>query len=113
MNHNLDYALQKNGHRTENGETRKSHTILQTVAGVAGNVLEWYDFAVFGYFSDIISQVFFPPNQAGHAALAESFAVFGGAFLMRPGELVACFDAIAYPTVTNVVPIVSTNTPRS
>uniref|UniRef100_A0A6U6DIP3 Major facilitator superfamily (MFS) profile domain-containing protein n=1 Tax=Odontella aurita TaxID=265563 RepID=A0A6U6DIP3_9STRA len=59
-------------------------TLLQTIAGVAGNVLEWYDFAVFGYFGDIISEVFFPPDQAGHNALVESFAVFGGAFLMRP-----------------------------
>jgi MHS family proline/betaine transporter-like MFS transporter len=43
-----------------------------------------YDFAVFGYFSDVLSEVFFPPNQEGHAALVETFAVFGGAFLMRP-----------------------------
>ena len=42
-----------------------------------------YDFAVFGYFGDIIGDVFFPP-QAGHAAMVESFMVFGGAFLMRP-----------------------------
>ena len=34
--------------------------------------------------SDILSDVFFPPNQDGHAALVETFAVFGGAFLMRP-----------------------------
>mmetsp|Transcript_2143 Transcript_2143/g.3026 ORF Transcript_2143/g.3026 Transcript_2143/m.3026 type:complete len:546 (+) Transcript_2143:85-1722(+) len=59
------------------------HSLLQTIAGVAGNVLEWYDFAVFGFFGDIIADVFFPP-QAGHAALIESFAIFGGAFLMRP-----------------------------
>ena len=45
--------------------------------------MEWYDFAVFGFFGDIIGNVFFPP-QEGHAAMVESFAVFGGAFLMRP-----------------------------
>jgi len=45
-----------------------------------------YDFAVFGYFGDILGEVFFPPNQKGHSAMIESFAVFGGAFLMRPGE---------------------------
>ena len=39
-----------------------------------------YDFAVFGYFSDILGDVFFPPHQDGHAAIIESFAVFGGAF---------------------------------
>jgi len=43
-----------------------------------------YDFAVFGYFSDVLGEVFFPPNQAGNAATIESFVVFGGAFFMRP-----------------------------
>ena len=57
---------------------------IKTFAGLAGNILEWYDFAIFAYFSDILSDVFFPPNQEGHAALVETFAVFGGAFLMRP-----------------------------
>ncbi|GMI08723.1 hypothetical protein TrVE_jg9304 [Triparma verrucosa] len=59
-------------------------TISRTLAGLSGNILEWYDFAIFGYFSDIISKVFFPPNQTGHSALIESFAVFGGAFCARP-----------------------------
>ena len=27
------------------------------LAGVAGNVLEWYDFAVYGYFARIIAGV--------------------------------------------------------
>lgn len=45
-----------------------------------------YDFAVFGYFSDILSKVIFPPNQDGNAAIVESFVVFGGAFFVRPGE---------------------------
>jgi hypothetical protein len=58
---------------------------LETFAGVAGNVLEWYDFAVFGFFSDVIADVFFPP-QEGDDALMESFVVFGGAFLMRPSK---------------------------
>ncbi|CAB9498923.1 Putative proline/betaine transporter [Seminavis robusta] len=58
-----------------------------TVAGVMGNVLEWYDFALFGYFSDVIAQVFFPPSDNDdddHANLVKSFCIFGGAFLMRP-----------------------------
>lgn len=46
--------------------------------------MEWYDFAVFGYFSDILGDVFFPPDQAGDNALVESFLVFGTGFLMRP-----------------------------
>ena len=42
-----------------------------------------YDFALFGNLSDIISDVFFPP-QSGHTALIKTFAVFGLAFLARP-----------------------------
>ena len=68
-----------------------NRTTLATIAGVAGNVLEWYDFAIFGYFSDVIGDVFFPP-QSGHAALAQSFAVFGGAFLARPRKY--CWPAV-------------------
>jgi MHS family proline/betaine transporter-like MFS transporter len=56
---------------------------FQTIAGIAGNILEWYDFAVFGFFADVLGKVFFPPH-AGNTQLYESFAIFGGAFLMRP-----------------------------
>merc|ERR1719491_747982 len=64
--------------------THEEDSWTKTIAGVAGNVLEWYDFAVFGCFSDVLGAVFFPPNQDGHAQIVESFAVFGGAFFMRP-----------------------------
>ena len=68
---------------------RSSPSSLQTLASVAGNVLEWYDFAVFGFFDDIIGELFFPP-QEGDASTLEAFAVFGGAFIMRPSESVPC-----------------------
>ena len=45
--------------------------------------LEWFDFAVFGYFADTISVLFFPSSEPV-LALAETFAVFAGAFCMRP-----------------------------
>jgi len=51
----------------------------QTIAGVMGNVLEWYDFALFGFFSDVIADVFFPPSDDGNSDnLIKSFAVYGG-----------------------------------
>ena len=59
-----------------------SNETLQTVASVLGNVLEWYDFGIYGFFSDTIAQVFFPPG--GTHNLVFSYLVFGGAFLMRP-----------------------------
>eukprot|EP00585_Thalassiosira_rotula_P009650 CAMPEP_0196143550 /NCGR_PEP_ID=MMETSP0910-20130528/13588_1 /TAXON_ID=49265 /ORGANISM="Thalassiosira rotula, Strain GSO102" /LENGTH=482 /DNA_ID=CAMNT_0041405027 /DNA_START=145 /DNA_END=1593 /DNA_ORIENTATION=- len=57
---------------------------LQTIAGVLGTVLEWYDFAIYGYFSDTIAKVFFPPSNDGHDNLILSYLVFGSAFVMRP-----------------------------
>lgn len=53
------------------------------VAGVIGNVLEWYDFAVYGYFVPIISQLFFPAKTP-IVSLLLTFSVFGVGFVMRP-----------------------------
>ena len=65
----------------------KPESIANTVVGVMGNVLEWYDFALFGFFSDVIAQIFFPPEDnpsEEDANLVKSFVIFGSAFLMRP-----------------------------
>jgi len=62
----------------------ETHDIKASIAGVAGNILEWYDFATFGFFSDFISENFFPPDQDGNTALIQTFVVFGAAFLVRP-----------------------------
>lgn len=77
-------AKQTVSHTAATAADEGNSDFWQTVAGVAGNVLEWYDFAVFGYFSDVLGEVFFPPNQKEANATTESFLVFGGAFLMRP-----------------------------
>ena len=53
------------------------------VAGVIGNMLEWYDFAVYGYFVPIISQLFFPARTP-LVSLLLTFSVFGVGFVMRP-----------------------------
>jgi MHS family proline/betaine transporter-like MFS transporter len=53
------------------------------VAGSIGNMMEWYDFAVFGFFTSIISQKFFPSTDPV-ASLLSTFAVYAVGFLMRP-----------------------------
>ena len=53
------------------------------LAGVIGNVLEWYDFAVYGYFVPVISQLFVP-IQTPLVSLLLTFSVFGVGFVMRP-----------------------------
>ncbi|HET6305604.1 MAG TPA: MFS transporter, partial [Rhodopila sp.] len=63
------------------GTARGRRTAI--VAGVIGNVLEWYDFAVYGYFVPVISQLFFP-NQTPLVSLLLTFSVFGVGFVMRP-----------------------------
>jgi len=52
-------------------------------AGVIGNVLEWYDFAIYGYFAAAIGRQFFPHEDAV-AQLLSAFGVFALGYLMRP-----------------------------
>jgi MHS family proline/betaine transporter-like MFS transporter len=52
-------------------------------AGVIGNVLEWYDFGVYGYLVPTISALFFPSGDPT-VSLLLTFAVFGVGFVMRP-----------------------------
>jgi MFS family permease len=52
-------------------------------AATAGNVLEWYDFAVYGFLAAIIGRNFFPSGDPTTELLA-SFGVFGVGFLARP-----------------------------
>ncbi|OZI62088.1 hypothetical protein CAL28_22960 [Bordetella genomosp. 11] len=53
------------------------------VASTLGNVLEWYDFVVFGFLSIIIAKQFFPSDSA-YAALMLTTATFGAGFIVRP-----------------------------
>ena len=63
------------------GTLSKRHSII--LAGFLGNVVEWYDFAVYGYMAGIISTLFFPSdNQL--ASLLATYGVFAAGFVMRP-----------------------------
>lgn len=53
------------------------------VASTLGNVLEWYDFVVFGFLSIIIAKQFFP-SDSEYAALMLTTATFGAGFIVRP-----------------------------
>jgi MHS family proline/betaine transporter-like MFS transporter len=52
-------------------------------AGIVGNVLEWYDFGVYGFFATIIAAQFFPSDNPA-ASLIAAFGAFAAGFLMRP-----------------------------
>ena len=53
------------------------------VAGTVGNIMEWYDFAVYGYFAQVIGRHFFPSDDPT-TSLVASFGAFAAGFLMRP-----------------------------
>jgi len=58
------------------------------VAATIGNVLEWFDFLVYGYFAVTIAEVFFPAGNPTISLLI-TFGTFGLSYLVRPlGALV-------------------------
>lgn len=62
---------------------KNNHMIKNTVAGIFGNILEWYDFAVFGFLAPVMSTLFFPEDDP-LAGLIKTFGVFAAGYLMRP-----------------------------
>jgi MFS transporter, MHS family, proline/betaine transporter len=52
-------------------------------ASALGNLMEWYDYGVYGYAAVIIGRVFFPSHSTT-AALLSSFGVLAVSFVVRP-----------------------------
>jgi len=65
--------------------SERPRTSLPRIAliGLIGNVMEWYDFAVYGYFASVIGQLFFP-NTDPAVSLIASFGAFAAGFIVRP-----------------------------
>jgi len=53
-------------------------------AGLIGNVLEWFDYAVYGYFSTEIGKQFLPDSMAPTDKALLTYAVFWIGFAARP-----------------------------
>jgi MFS transporter, MHS family, proline/betaine transporter len=53
------------------------------LAATIGNLMEWYDFGVFGFLAPSLAQNFFPKSNPS-AALLSTFAVFGTGLIVRP-----------------------------
>ncbi len=53
------------------------------IAATIGNVLEWFDFLVYGFFAVTIAEVFFPTGN-GSASLMLTFGAFGLSYVVRP-----------------------------
>lgn len=79
VDHSLDLKSGKNKSRIDSSNT----TLKRNVAVGIGNFMEWFDFAIYGYFAVIIGTLFFPSNAPGVSFLS-SLAVFAVGFLARP-----------------------------
>jgi len=55
----------------------------RVMAGFIGNVVEWYDFALYGYLAGVIAPVFFPSSDPT-AGLIATYGIFAAGFMMRP-----------------------------
>jgi hypothetical protein len=55
-----------------------THLRRVIAAGMIGNVLEWYDFAIYGYFAAQIGRHFFP-HEDPVAQLLSAFGIFAAA----------------------------------
>ena len=84
------------------------------LVGLIGNVMEWYDFAVYGYFAIVIGDQFFPASDPAVSLIA-SFGAFAAGFLMRPigglvfgriGDLVGRQRAMLLSVIAMAVPTV-------
>ena len=53
------------------------------IAATIGNVLEWFDFLIYGFFAVTIAEVFFPAKNPT-ASLLITFGAFGLSYVVRP-----------------------------
>lgn len=56
---------------------------MRTVKISFGNMIEWYDYSLYGYFAIIISQQFFP-SQSSWLSLLLTFGTFAAGYIARP-----------------------------
>jgi MFS transporter, MHS family, proline/betaine transporter len=63
--------------------SRHSGLTQLRLAGAVGNALDWYDFAVYGYFAPVFASQFFP-SEDPLTSLIAAFGVFAVGFLTRP-----------------------------
>lgn len=62
---------------------RESLSLESLGAGMIGNVLEWYDFGLYGYLAPVIAALFFPSSNAV-ASLIGAYGGFAIGFAVRP-----------------------------
>lgn len=76
-------SLQKLEVTVEKSENQPSEVKHAVLGAAIGNLIEWFDYASYGYLATIIAAVFFAPGNE-KAALLGTFGVFAVSFLARP-----------------------------
>jgi MFS transporter, MHS family, proline/betaine transporter len=72
-------------------EGREGARWRAVAAASIGNVFEWFDFIIYGFFAVLIARLFFPAGNET-ASFLLTFASFGVTFLMRPFGAVVLGD---------------------
>src|SRR5699024_4755925 len=75
--------LRANRHGKEGDEVPQAVRRKVVLAALAGNFVEWYEFAAYGVVAAFVAVEFFP-SEDPLAALMGGYAVFGLAFVARP-----------------------------
>jgi MHS family proline/betaine transporter-like MFS transporter len=79
--HAQDTELAEPLARVSAAQGRLSVTALS--AGAGGNLLEWYDFGIYGLLAPVLAAVFFPAEDL-IASLIGAYSLFAVGFAMRP-----------------------------
>ena len=58
-------------------------SVKAIIVGSFATMFEWYDYALYGYFSPVLAKIFFPAADA-YSTIMMTFAVFAVGFLIRP-----------------------------
>ncbi|MCZ2257824.1 MFS transporter [Sporosarcina sp. G11-34] len=69
--------------KTDTSEEISSSVKKAVVGAAIGNLIEWFDYASYGYLAVVIAAVFFAPGNET-AALLGAFGVFSVSFIVRP-----------------------------
>lgn len=83
--------------------------IFNKLGAAIGGMLEWYDFAIYAYFSIAISNAFFPHSIQPYLRLIYTYGIFAITYLVRPlGALIFGYIADRYGrrVVLRITPIV-------
>ncbi|AGS72917.1 integral membrane transport protein [Streptomyces collinus Tu 365] len=63
----------------------RARAVRAVAAGSVGNLVEWYEFGVYGFLATVLADRFFTPAGGGAAeALVRTYAAFALAFFFRP-----------------------------